>query len=113
MRFLFFFPGALIILFLSSCQHIEKARGRSSNHTEVMQEIIRHTVTDHQGRVLAMAFNNAKETATLVWQGETIELQQERMASGTKYSNATYELTEHKGELTLKKGGNVVFTHMK
>lgn len=77
------------------------------------QEILQDTITNQEGMVVVMTFNNKKQTATLVWQGETIELKQDRMASGIKYSNPTYELTEHQGTLTLKKGGNVVFSYKK
>lgn len=113
MRFLFFFFGSVFSLLLSSCQQNEKAREQPAEQREVTQEIVRDTITNKAGRTLVMVFNNAKQTATLVWQGETIELKQDQMASGIKYSNATYELTEHQGELTLSKGGNVVFNYKK
>jgi membrane-bound inhibitor of C-type lysozyme len=113
MRSVLLLSSALICLLLSSCQQNEKTRGRPATQTKVTGEIIRDTVTDKDGRTLAMTFNNAKQTATLVWQGETIELRQDRMASGIKYSNPIYELTEHQGVLTLSKGRNVVFNHKK
>lgn len=113
MKLVFFISSVLFNLLLGSCQKKEKIQKQPVTQTELVQEIIRDTVTNQQGIELAMAFNNLKQSATLLWQGETIELKQDQTASGIKYSNPTYELTEHQGMLTLKKGGNVVFSCMK
>lgn len=113
MKSIFFISGVLISSLLISCQKNEKTREQPATQTVVTEEIIRDTVTNQQGKVLEVAFNNSKQTATLVWQGETIDLKQDRMASGIKYSNPAYEFTEHQGTLTLKKGGNVVFSYKK
>jgi membrane-bound inhibitor of C-type lysozyme len=113
MKSILFISGILVSSFLGSCQKNEKTHEHPATQTEVTQEIIRDTVTNQQGMVLVMTFNNKKRTATLVWQGKTIELKQDSMASGMKYSNPTYELTEHQGTLTLKKRGNTVFSYKK
>ncbi|RRB02650.1 MliC family protein [Larkinella rosea] len=117
MKTVLFTTGLLISMVASSCQKKEKTSEQttSSAVTTAPQadEIIRDTVTNQNGVQLVMAFNNTKQTATLVWQGETLELKQDRMASGIKYRNPAYELTEHQGELTLKKDGKVVFSHYK
>jgi membrane-bound inhibitor of C-type lysozyme len=59
-----------------------------------------------------MMFNNTRNTATFILKGETIEMKQDTMASGIKYSNSNYEFTEWHGEIELKKDGKIVFSHM-
>lgn len=117
MKSIILVSGLLLSLVAFSCQKAEKNSEETASQTAVAEpkadEIIRDTVTNKDGVQLAMAFNNTNQTATFVLNGETIDLKQERMASGIKYSNATYEYTEHQGDMTLKKGGNVVFQHKK
>lgn len=106
--------GLLISLFAFSCQKAEKAKEETNSQMAVNElkadSIVRDTVTNADGVQLAMAFNNPAQTAMLVLRGETISLKQDLMASGIKYSNATYEYSEHQGEITLKKDGKVVFS---
>ena len=83
---------------------------------ETMQpvdEIISDSVTNESGQKLNMLFNNSKGTAILTFEGENIELKQDTMASGIKYSNNDYEFTEWHGEIVLKKSGNIVFNYNK
>ncbi len=110
--------SSIMISFLSSsCQKSEKAGKQASLQTAATEpktdKIVRDTVTNTDGVQLAMSFNNSKQTATFVLKGETIDMKQDQMGSGIKYSNPDYEFTEHQGEITLKKGGNIVFSHKK
>lgn len=115
MKSALYITGVTIGLLISSCQKKEKTSGKVMDQMDLRDqkadEMVRDTITNEEGKVLTMAFNNEKQTATLIWQGETIELKQDQMASGMKYSNSTYVLTEHHGELTLFEGENVVFSH--
>jgi membrane-bound inhibitor of C-type lysozyme len=74
-----------------------------------IEDIVHFSIANENGTMLDMAFNNTKETATFVFNGETIETKQDTTASGIKYSNLTYEYTEHQGEIYLKKNGKTVF----
>ena len=113
MKLLFFVSSVLIISLIGSCKKAEKAYRQPAVQTQAGHEIIRDTVRNQQGMELVMAFDNSKRTAVLVWHGETIELRQDTVASGMRYSNATYELTEHQGTLTLRKGEDAVFSSKK
>jgi len=103
----------LASLWLSSCQPTEKKNKESPSQTAAQaskgDSIVRDTVTNRQGVKLAMAYNNAARTATFVLKGEVIQLKQDTVASGIKYSNANYEYSEHQGVIILRKGGNVIF----
>lgn len=113
MKSTLFLAGIIISLLSGSCQKSEKAGEQTSSQMVADQlkadVVIRDTVTNQDGVPLAMTFNNSKQTATFVLKGETIDLKQDQMASGIKYSNPDYEFTEHQGEMTLKKGGNIIF----
>jgi len=72
-------------------------------------EIVTASAIDKTGVKLDMVFNNAKGTATFTLKGETIELKQDTMGSGLKYSNEKYEYTEWHGRIELKKEGKTIF----
>lgn len=72
-------------------------------------DIVKNSATDKNGKKLEMTFNNSKDVATLVFNGEVIDLKGDTMASGIKYSNKNYEYVEHQGDIQLKKDGTVVF----
>lgn len=56
-----------------------------------------------------MTFNNTKNTATVVFNNETIELQGQKPASGIWYKNDHYELRGKGEEIELTKDGKTVF----
>ena len=117
MKSIVFLSGILISLLAGSCQKSEKSGEQTSSQMVADQlkadVLIRDTVTNQDGVQLAMTFNQSKQTATLVLKGETIDLKQDQMASGIKYSNPDYEFTEHQGEGMLKKGGTIIFSYKK
>jgi membrane-bound inhibitor of C-type lysozyme len=94
------------ILFFDSCQ---QNTNFEEDSTPVMEEIVRNSVTDLHGTKLYMTFDNDRETATFVFEGETIRTKQDTMASGVKCTNKHYEFLEHQGNITLKKDGKLVF----
>lgn len=73
------------------------------------EEIFEATLTGDDGKILYAEFNNTNETAVLVFEGDTILLTQDVMASGIQYSNELFNYTEHQGHATLTKDGEVIF----
>ena len=74
-------------------------------------EIVRSTIISPDGITLKQTFNNVNGTCVLELKGEMIELTQERMASGIKYSNQHYIYTNWHGETRLLKDGKLIFSH--
>ena len=109
-----FFIAVLFLMVVLSCKKEAAADqgvvGADSVQTE-QPEIIADSVTNAEGVTLKMQFDNAAETALLELNGEKIDLKQERMASGIKYSNADYEFTEHQGKIELSKAGKVIYSY--
>ncbi len=58
-----------------------------------------------------MLFDTMAHTALFIFKSDSISLKQYTIASGIKYSNATYVYTEWHGAMTLKKTGKVIFSH--
>ncbi|GGW49694.1 MliC family protein [Arenibacter certesii] len=102
-------------LFLGSCKEATKKGDVETETTEIVEknieDIVTTTATDNEGRMLQMTFNNSKGTATLDFNGETIELEAEKAASGIWYKNDQYELRGKGNDIELLKDGEVVFSH--
>ena len=71
--------------------------------------IVKTRLTDKEGAVLVMEFDKKAGTATFVFEGDTILLTQDTMASGIRYSNAQFVYLELQGHCTLCKDSLVVF----
>ncbi|MDH6250668.1 membrane-bound inhibitor of C-type lysozyme [Chryseobacterium sp. H1D6B] len=115
--------AACTALFLTSCKK-EKSTvfknmmantdtiSKSSDSTAVSDkkdDLVKSTATDSNGQKLDMKFNNTKDTATLIFNGETIELAGQKPASGIWYKNDHYELRGKGESVELSKDGKVVF----
>jgi formylmethanofuran dehydrogenase subunit E-like metal-binding protein len=106
---------AITSLVLISCK--EKKISNTGNPTKqvdttqqtVKDEIVTFSAIDNAGVILKIAFNNTKGTAIFTFNSETIELKQDTMGSGVKYSNGKYEYTEWHGRIELKKEGKTIF----
>jgi membrane-bound inhibitor of C-type lysozyme len=102
-------------LFLNSCQEASKQENVETATKETVEkggnEIITTRSTDKDGKKLELTFNNTKGTATLNFNGETIELVAQKAASGIWYKNDHYELRGKGNDIELTKDGKVVFTH--
>ena len=104
-------------LFLTSCKDTAKTENTEvTSTTETVEqpnsnEIVKTTSTDKSGKTLDMAVDPIKGLATVNFNGETIELIQEKSASGIWFKNDTYELRGKGNDLELKKDGKVVFEH--
>ncbi|MCT2409306.1 MliC family protein [Chryseobacterium antibioticum] len=76
-------------------------------------DIVKSTAKDSNGKTLDMSFNRTNETATLVFNGETIELTHTPSGSGYSYTNDHYELrgkgSGEKEYVELTKDGKTVF----
>ncbi|MDX1363597.1 MAG: MliC family protein [Arenibacter latericius] len=105
----------LSALFLGSCKEAPKKGDVETETTETVEknieDIVTTTATDNDGKMLQITFNNSKGTATLDFNGETIELEAEKAASGIWYKNDNYELRGKGNDIELLKDGEVVFTH--
>lgn len=107
--------GMLTTLFLNSCKETstqENAKTTAIASTKKgTDEIVTSSSIDKDGKKLDLSFNNTKGTATLSFNGETIELVAERAASGIWYKNESYELRGKGNDITLTKDGKIVFEH--
>ncbi|WP_131535867.1 MliC family protein [Pedobacter nototheniae] len=99
-------------LFLASCNSDSK-KGETNNTdtTTVKEETITDSLVNEDGSKLVMFFNNTKNTATILLNGEKIELEGQKPASGIWYKNDHYELRGKGRDLELTKDGKIVFTH--
>jgi len=104
-----------VFMFLSCKSEMKQGAtaDKNADTTSIAAEIIKSSVTDKDGITLEMSFDNTKQIATFLLNGETIEMKQEVMASGIKYSNENYVFTEHQGEIQLQKNGVTVFYYKK
>ena len=102
----------LTTLLAASCTGVSKQENAASSTTETVgEEIVTTTSTDQNGQKLEMTFNNTKGTATITFNGETAELEQQKSGSGFWYKNDQYELRGKGNDVDLKKDGELVFTH--
>ncbi len=107
---------------LCSCQSNktkEKSKSEDNNEklsqrrivSETQKNIVYTRITNWQGELLEIIFDNAKNEALLMFKGEEIKLKGEKMASGIKYSNNQYIFTQWKDDIELKKDGKTVFKY--
>ena len=107
-------------LFLTSCNETAKqesteittATEPAVDSTMVSTDVIKTTSTDKDGKTLDMTVDPIKGIATVNFNGETIEMVQEKSASGVWFKNETYELRGKGNDLELTKDGKVVFKHV-
>lgn len=78
----------------------------------VVDSTVTQTLTDKDGNQLDMVFNNASNTVSITFKGETAELDGQKAASGIWYKNDTFELSGKANDIQLKKNGKLVFEHL-
>lgn len=83
---------------------IETVEGTSS-------EIITRTIKNENGEQLRIRFNNDKGIASVKFNGEKFDLEQQKAASGIWFKNDVYELRGKGNDIDLKKDGKIIFTH--
>ncbi|MFB6318610.1 MliC family protein [Saccharicrinis sp. FJH54] len=94
----------VLILIFTAC---------ASKKTDPVRQEVKTTVFNLDGDSLVLKYDNQAGTCKLVHNGDTLLLHQDTTASGIRYSNKQYLYTEWHGEITLKKGKDIVFTNKK
>ena len=102
----------LAMLVLSSCTGTSKKETAEATTTKTAtDDIVTISYVDEDGKELDVLYNNTKETATVSFEGETIELAQQKSASGVWYKNDQYELRGKGNNIDLMKDGELIFSH--
>ncbi len=98
---------------LSACTGTSnKDNAATTTTTETVgDDIVTMPYTDKDGENLEVVYNNTKGIALVTYKGETIEMEQQKAASGIWYKNDQYELRGKGNDIELKKDGEVVFEH--
>lgn len=86
---------------------------KDSAATAATTDIVKSTLKDNSGKTLEVTFDNNKDIATLVFNGENLELKGQKPASGIWYKNDHYELRGKGDDVQLSKDGKVVFDNAK
>lgn len=76
-------------------------------------DIVKSTLKDSSGKTVEVTFDNSKDIAILVFNGESLELKGQRPASGIWYKNDHYELRGKGDDIQLSKDGKIVFENAK
>lgn len=105
--------GMLSALFLTSCKETPK---ETTDVDVVETEVVANDVntvtsTDKNGKTLEVTYDNAKDVATIKFDGQTSELIGQKPASGMWYKNDQYELRGKGNDIELKKDGVTIFEH--
>lgn len=105
----------LSALVLTSCKENPKQETTEIQETEtsadVEDDFVSTSYVNKEEKELEVVYNNTQGTATFVFDGETVELEQQQSASGVWFKNDTYELRGKGNDIELKKDGEVVFSH--
>lgn len=105
-------------LLLTSCKETTKNSSTSVTTTTEnidytsSDQIIKTTSTDKDGKTLDLAVDSERGLATVNFNGETIELKEQKAASGIWFKNDQYELRGKGNDLELTKDGKVIFEHV-
>lgn len=102
-------------LVLIACKESPKQETTKVQETEistsVKDDFVTTTYVNKEAKELEVVYNNTQSTATFVFDGETVELEQQQSASGVWFKNDTYELRGKGNDIELIKDGEVVFSH--
>lgn len=77
----------------------------------IEKQIIKTEIVEYNGVKLRMDFNEVKESVTVLFQEDTVELFDQHPASGIWYKNDSYELRGKGKEVQLSKEGEVIFSN--
>lgn len=109
---LIYFCICIGIFFCSCKENKKKEKVKTPIETSTQSEnknLISSTVTDKNGQVLEMSFDNEQNIAFLKLNGEKIILQGQAAASGIWYKNDVYELRGKGQDISLEKDGKLIF----
>lgn len=107
--------SAATVLFLTSCNETTKQDEVVTTDTEMVDstptDVNATSVTNAAGEKIDITYDNIKGSATVLYNGETVELPSQKPASGFWYKNDNYELRGKGNDLTLTKDGKVIYEH--
>src|SRR5690625_2603551 len=102
-------------LVLTACKEKLKQETIEVQETEVTtaveDDFVTTTYVNEENKELEVVYNNPQGTATFVFEGETVELEQKQSASGVWFKNDSFELRGKGNDIELIKDGEVVFSH--
>lgn len=105
----------LSALVLTACKDKPKQETIEVQETEVATKVeddfVTITYVNEENKELEVVYNNTQGTATFVFEGETVELEQKQSASGVWFKNDSFELRGKGNDIELLKDGEVVFSH--
>src|SRR5690625_1500744 len=105
----------LSALVLTACKEKPKQETIEVQETEVAtaveDDFVTTTYVNEENKELEVVYNNTQGTATFVFEGETVELEQKQSASGVWFKNDSFELRGKGNDIELLKDGEVVFSH--
>ncbi|MDH6252647.1 putative MPP superfamily phosphohydrolase [Chryseobacterium sp. H1D6B] len=106
---------SLVILSLTACKHPGKELETvTSNAVENTDDIAKDIFTDSYGEQMEVAVNHTKNTISVHLDGKTYELKKNEDLPEYTASNAEYQYSDIKGNITfLKKNADMVLFHHK
>lgn len=103
----------LSLCILGGCQQErsthDKKQDASTPYHAISDSDITTTIEDSECRELNILFDHAKHTAIVIFDKDTIELVDQRPASGIWYKNEYYELRGKGNEIQLSMKDSVIF----
>lgn len=105
----------LSVMLYNSCKKTRKQENAETTTAitveKVNNEIVTNSFTDKKGEKLELSFNHKRNIVSLNFNGEPIELAEQKSASGIWYKNNNYDLRGKGNDIELKKDGKIVFEH--
>ncbi|NLB55873.1 MAG: lysozyme inhibitor [Lentisphaerae bacterium] len=99
----------LPVLLAASCKEVSKPEAIAQTCEINADETVTCVAIDSHENKLEMLFDNREYTVTFTFNGETIVLKGQRVASGIWYKNDRYELRGKGEKVELQKDGITVF----
>ncbi len=107
--------GLVLAFVFNACTDATKQGSAENAKTKSGEESaeapVKVSYTDKSGKQLEVTFDYSKGIATALLDGKTIELKEQKSASGFWFKNDDYELTGKGNDVVLQKGEQVVFEH--
>ena len=107
----------MVGLFTVSCNEKKEQKEEPSVETEVVAdpadsiEVVNTILKNKEGEELQLIVNNKDNQATVVFKGDSIQLNEKPAASGIWYTNNEYELRGKGEQVELTKDGKTVFSN--
>ena len=107
----------IIGLFTVSCSEKKEQKEEPSVETVVVNdpvdsiEVVNTILKNKEGVELQLIVNNKENQATVVFKGDSIQLNEKPAASGIWYANNNYELRGKGEQVELTKDGQVIFSN--